>query len=189
MEYADNGTMVNLLKNGAIPEATCRKLFLNICKGLQYLHKKKIAHRDLKLENILLDKDNNPKLTDFSYAITCNKDNFMTKTFCGTLPYIPPELITEDNLRSYDPLAADIWSLGICLYVATNNALPFRTNERKMDETVHAQVAKRWAFKERYASKLSPTLKDLICKLLEPKPKDRPTIDQVLQHEWFKKTD
>jgi len=189
MEFADNGQMSDLLKHGAIPESRCRELFLGICKGLQYLHKNKIAHRDLKLENILMDKENNPKLTDFTYAITCNKDNFMTKTFCGTLPYIPPELITDESSRNYDPMAADIWSLGVCLYIATNNAFPFRINSRNMNEAVEAQMAKRWSFREQYAGKLSPTLKDLVSKLLEPKPKDRPTIDQVLQHEWFKKTD
>lgn len=117
LEYAAGGPLTALLKKGPLPEKRTKELFAKIAAGINFLHGKKIAHRDMKLENILLDAEGDPKLTDFSYSLVCKPaagESYMSKTFCGTLPYLPPEMLNE---LPYDPLAADVWSLVSCLII------------------------------------------------------------------------
>jgi len=126
MDFAIGGSLVDLLKTGhAVSEDKAKEVFADTVKGVAYLHKQRIAHRDLKLENILLDHSEEmqrliSKLSDFSLSIQLSKEkkDSLTKTFCGTLPFMAPEIIEE---KAYNPYKADIWSLGVCLYVLTNN--------------------------------------------------------------------
>ena len=124
MDFAKGGTLVEMLKSGPVPEEKAKKIFAGVLMGLNYMHhKRKTAHRDVKLENILMDWDEQqkeliPKLTDFSYSVQERTDN-LHKTFCGTLPYMSPEVLCG---RDYDPFKADIWALGVCLYLLTNDS-------------------------------------------------------------------
>lgn len=93
MEYAAGGTLTDQLKDGPIPEPRAKELFRKICRGVEYMHNNRVAHRDLKLENILLDARGTPKLTDFSYAVVCTAPSggqFLSRTWCGSLVYMAP---------------------------------------------------------------------------------------------------
>lgn len=134
MEWAPGGTLADLLrKDGPLGESRVRGLMTPIFKAVEYLHDKNYAHRDMKLENILLDRIGNPKITDFSYVIDVSRASApgpkgstlkgLSGTFCGTEPYLSPEILDQ---KPYNPFLADTWAIGICLFVLTNNTLPFK---------------------------------------------------------------
>ena len=134
MEWAPGGTLADTIRrDGPLMESRTRALMTPVFEAVNYLHKLNYAHRDLKLENILLDKRGNPKITDFSYVIDVSKTNStgadkkggpgLSVTFCGTEPYLAPEIM---NHIPYNPLLTDCWAMGVCLFVLTNNTLPFK---------------------------------------------------------------
>src|SRR3982750_3727436 len=97
-------------KNGRkVEEDEARNLFRQAVEGIDYLHKKNIAHRDIKLENILLDESNTIKIIDFGFSIIMQKDKLLN-VFCGTPSYMSPELATK---KDYHGWHADIWALGV----------------------------------------------------------------------------
>lgn len=110
-------------KNGRkLEEDEARNLFRQIVEGIDYLHKKNIAHRDIKLENILLDQSNTIKIIDFGFSILMQKDRLLN-VFCGTPSYMSPELATK---KDYQGWHADVWALGVLLYVFLCGKFPFR---------------------------------------------------------------
>ena len=182
MEYAKNGTMADLLvKKGAFDDELGQIMFRQIVDGLHYMHLNKYAHRDLKLENILLDRNYTPKLADFTLAKNVSKGlTKLSQTFCGTLPYLPPEIMAN---ISYNPLIADIWSLGVCCYVIMNDGLPFSMGDDAM--MYKKQLARNWTFKRRVEHRLSSQCKDIIKKMLEPDVNLRITTAKLLTHPWI----
>ena len=188
MEYTPNGTVADFLRQfRAIPEYVCKPMFSQIVEALHYMHSLWIAHRDLKLENILIDKYGQPKLTDFSYSLVCQKDEMgnliPSRTFCGSLPYIPPEVLQE---HEYDPRVADVWSIGVCLYVMLNDGLPFKFHD--IASMLQCQLTKNWKFKARVATQISDVAKDLVTRMLEPDVKLRITCAEIVIHPWIWKS-
>ena len=90
------------------------KIFIKIFDALFYLHENGITHRDIKSENILLDQQYDPKLTDFGFAQLYDKSNPTLESFCGTFQYMAPEMLKK---KKYQPELVDVWSLGVLLYV------------------------------------------------------------------------
>lgn len=97
-------------------------MFKQIVEGINYCHKINIVHRDIKLENILLDEFKNAKIIDFGFAI-CTPDTSKLKIFCGTPQYMSPEIVSKID---YIGQKADIWSLGILLYCMLCGKFPFK---------------------------------------------------------------
>lgn len=125
MEYADGGELRELVdKHIRLDELRARQLFHQIVSGVDYCHRMKIIHRDLKLENILLDSKGNVKIADFGLS---NSIKFGQKmdTNCGTPSYTCPEQIEK---KEYAGAAADMWSLGVILYAMVCGYLPFEAN-------------------------------------------------------------
>ncbi len=125
MEYLSGlslGTYLKAQPNGKIPEKTCKKIFKQLTKSLAYMHDLHIAHRDIKLENIILDEDLNPKLIDFGFS-TCIQPSDKVKIFCGTPSYMAPEVVER---REYRGETADIWALGVLLFVSLTGIFPFK---------------------------------------------------------------
>lgn len=206
MQYCPRGTIADLLhKLGPLSEPVARGLFGPTIDAVSYLHSLDYAHRDLKVENILLDHDFNPKLTDFSYSVyTGDKqtrarttvqsptNNHQTKksmfktgfsprlneTFCGTLPYLSPEMIRQ---QPYDSKKTDMWSLGVCLYVMLNDKLPFPFNDVR--QMLKKQMTRDYKFKQ--DSNFSSQCKDLIALLLEPDLNRRLTCFDAIKHPWL----
>uniref|UniRef100_A0AC34F6G2 Protein kinase domain-containing protein n=1 Tax=Panagrolaimus sp. ES5 TaxID=591445 RepID=A0AC34F6G2_9BILA len=113
MEYAAGGDLHDYIKKNQITEANAKKLFHQIVTGVQYLHSKKFAHRDLKPQNILLDSNGIVKIADFGLSKAGENDDPMY-TDCGTLGYLAPEVYYQ-AFQGYDGFKADMYSLGIIL--------------------------------------------------------------------------
>lgn len=179
MQYCAFGTIADLmLKMGPLTEQVSRYIFGPTVEAVAYLHSIDIAHRDLKVENVLLDSDYSPKLTDFSYAIDTGKLNTHTETFCGTLPYLSPEVI---SLHVYDAKKTDIWSLGICLFVMLNDKLPFPFEDVK--QMVMKQGNREYKFRTNI--KVSEQAQDLVASALNPDFKKRVSCKDILKHPWL----
>ncbi|KAI8641080.1 kinase-like domain-containing protein [Parasitella parasitica] len=189
-DYCANGSLLNKLKT-PMSEDEARAIFLQLCSGLRYLHEEaKVCHKDLKLENILIDQENNVKICDFGLAI-CQQPvkvnpatnlplspDIVSDLDCaaGSLAYAAPEQIKSAKAISCP--STDLWSLGIILYALVTARLPFQDD---YDLRLQQKV-----LDGRYEmpSNLSTSLQDLIKGCLDPNPKTRFTIHQVLQSTW-----
>lgn len=98
------------------------KIFMQVYSAVKYLHFKKIAHRDIKTENILLDANMNAKLIDFGFSKEYSSEDPMMETFCGSPSYVSPEIIKK---LKYNGEKIDVWSLGVTLYIMLEASEPF----------------------------------------------------------------
>ncbi|KAG8197773.1 hypothetical protein JTE90_006814 [Oedothorax gibbosus] len=186
MELAENGSVIDYVqKYGAASEEMGRMWCKRMCQALRYCHSKGVAHRDLKCDNLLLGKNLELKVGDFGFCcLSVNPrsgDRTYSDTYCGSSSYVAPEVIEG---QPYDPIPADVWSAGVCMYVILNNSMPFDdTNIVQMHE---CQVTRNWRFSDKVAKKLSNSAKNIITHMLEPDPTRRPTMDQVLRCSWLR---
>ena len=155
MAYASGGTMQDYIKrHGPYTESKAKTLFLGMANALDCMHNQEdpVAHRDLKLENILIDGNGTPKITDFSYTRYCKDEsrgqNVLSETYCGTEPFLPLEVLVN---RPYDPILADVWSLGVCLFYMLNGKKPFCGEG---DAMVRAQRTRNYKYISLYDKKL-----------------------------------
>ncbi|XP_077534667.1 testis-specific serine/threonine-protein kinase 6-like [Haemaphysalis longicornis] len=184
MEMACGGDLLEkILRVKRLDEKTSHQFFMQLASALGYLHKHDIAHRDLKCENVLLTTVDVVKLTDFSFARYCsgsdrNKQKELSETYCGSTAYAAPEVL--QGVR-YKPLHADVWGLGVILYVMVTGLLPYEAN------TVLHQVRLQMNRQVRFprALKLSSQLKNLIRGMLEPVVSLRGSMARVVRHPWI----
>jgi serine/threonine protein kinase len=128
MEYASGGELFQQIANtGAMPEAVARGYFQQIATAAAHCHSRGICHRDLKLENILLAEPNSPivKITDFGLAKDEEQHSQPRTKRVGTVSYMAPEVSIASGLAPYNGPAADVWSLGVILYVLVCCDYPF----------------------------------------------------------------
>ncbi|ETB61391.1 CAMK/CAMKL protein kinase [Plasmodium yoelii 17X] len=177
MEYAVNSDLKKYIQknNGYLSEKETYFLFLQIVKGVYYCHSKHIVHRDLKLENILLDENMTCKIADFGLSDFVNVDQNI-KTEAGTKLYIAPEIIFNQT-TNYSVFKLDIWSLGILLFIMTQGYPPFIDVGKDIKYFDHATL--------KYSNDISDDLKDLISLMLNVDPNKRPIIVEILNHRWF----
>lgn len=184
MRNAENGDLLEyVLKKGPISEAQARVWLRQLALAVQYLHNMDIAHRDLKCENALITSNFNLKLADFGFArfVTDARGRRVTSsTYCGSLSYAAPEVLRG---MPYHPKIADVWSLGVILYIMINKAMPFDdTNVRQLHEQ---QMNKRWKFRSKVVDQLSDQVKLLTTNLLEPDVMKRWRVEQIVKCEWL----
>ena len=114
----------HILAHKYLRERDACRLFAQLISGVHYLHQKRIIHRDLKLENLLLDRNRNVIITDFGFANNFgDKRDDLMATSCGSPCYAAPELVVQDGL--YAGSAVDVWSCGVILYAMLAGYLPF----------------------------------------------------------------
>ena len=176
MEFAPGGTLLSYVNaKGGLNEFEAQRLFLQLFRVLRHLHIYHfLVHRDLKLENVLLDAKGNVKLTDFGLAGTYY--NYVMHTFVGTPGYQPPEIIAGSEYNE----KCDVWSLGVCLYAMLMGKLPFQTQTHNF----RALIQEAMTFK--YPSSFSAPLVDLLKRMFEVRPTERPTLLQLQNHPWLK---
>jgi len=132
-------------------------------------------------ENILLNKARTEaKLTDFGFTRSVNEKQTggqkLSETYCGSAAYCAPEVL---KAQPYNALGADVWSMGVVLFVITQNRLPF--GERDTKKLLAQQLASSYKF----VKNIGKPLKELIASHLNPSSSARPTMEEVLAHEWF----
>uniref|UniRef100_UPI00398E6B96 testis-specific serine/threonine-protein kinase 6-like n=1 Tax=Pristiophorus japonicus TaxID=55135 RepID=UPI00398E6B96 len=162
-----------------LSEDVARPYFKQITHAVEYCHLHHIAHRDIKCENILLSADNIAKITDFGFA-TCMKglDSCPCSTFCGSAAYAAPEVLNYDK---YDPFKADIWSLGVVLYLMVTGCMPFDDSDLSKLKELHSQ-----SLQFPPSPFLSDCCQSLINIMLTKNPKQRANVSQIIEHKWFK---
>ena len=123
MEYAGGGDLLQYVKKRKkLSEDEARKIFKQVLFGVAHCHCRSVLHRDVKLDNILLDQNGQIKLCDFGVSRVMPKGHFISEQ-CGTPAYISPEIISEIG---YSGFSADIWSLGVLLYAMVTGTVPFK---------------------------------------------------------------
>mmetsp|Transcript_8467 Transcript_8467/g.16138 ORF Transcript_8467/g.16138 Transcript_8467/m.16138 type:complete len:366 (+) Transcript_8467:26-1123(+) len=178
MEYAGGGELNDILEakpGGLFSEVEAHSMFKQIVAGVEYCHRAKIIHRDLKLENILLDSDGNVKIADFGLSNTIKFGQKMT-SFCGTPAYTSPEQI---ECKDYVGSAADVWSMGVILFNLVCGFLPFEA--RSLPELFWKVPLRLFKF----PSYISKEVADLIDKMLQIDPEERITLGGIRNHPWF----
>lgn len=162
--------------------AEVKNVFQQICWGVCELHEQNIAHLDLKPENILLTSDDKVKICDFGSSFKCNTFNSICYTFTGSDFYLAPEIYGHKN--GFDAKKADIWSLGILLFVILCDCFPFEGNTR--DQLLKSYFTHKISLNElKHVCPNDKACFDLISKLLIHDPNSRPSIDEIMKHEWF----
>lgn len=145
--------------------------------GLGHCHCRSVLHRDVKLDNILMDGEGGIKLCDFGVSRLVKK-NQIIKEQCGTPAYLCPEIILDDG---YEGFYADIWSLGVLLYAMVQGTVPFKANNIA---DLHKLILKGdfdFPFKG-----VSEKVKDLVRQMLVLTPEKRISITEMLNHPWIK---
>ncbi|CRH00829.1 SNF1-related protein kinase catalytic subunit alpha, putative [Plasmodium relictum] len=174
-EYVENGELFDYVVHKLrLKELEAKKFFYEIVCGVEYLHDNYICHRDLKLENILLDKNYNIKIVDFGLS-NFMKNDFL-KTSCGSPNYASPEVISG---KTYLGCEIDVWSLGVILFAMLCGFLPFD------DEDIHDLFEKIKNGIFSIPGHVSYYAKDLIKKILIVDPSKRITVHQIKKHPWF----
>ncbi|MEE6492179.1 hypothetical protein FKM82_016509 [Ascaphus truei] len=174
MEYASQGDLYDYIsERQRLSEQEARTFFRQIVSAVQYCHANGIVHRDLKLENILLDENKNVKIADFGLSNIYHSDRYL-QTYCGSLLYASPEIV---NGKPYVGPEVDSWSLGVLLYILVHGSMPF-------DEQNHKKLVAQiscGAYKE--PSRLSDA-SGLIRWLLMVNPERRASLSEVASHWW-----
>lgn len=184
MELLEGGELLEaVLEKGHYSEDDARICFVQIMKGIMYLHNRGIVHRDLKLENLLLvaPKDiSQIKIADFGLAKNAAA-NAMT-TVCGTPQYVAPEVIRGGRNVQYGP-ACDLWSMGVILFILLGGYPPFYDeSEPRLFDKIRKG---KYDFNDKVWTAISPEAKDLIKGLLVVDPSKRLTCEQVMAHPWI----
>ena len=176
MEYISGGNLQNFVKKRRkLCEKTAKILFRQIIQGIRYIHSRGIVHRDIKLENILLDLNNIIKICDFGVGKLI-KPNTILKDQCGTPVYMAPEILKGNGYKGFP---VDIWSAGVALYIMLSGTLPF--NKDKEHDLEYAILNNN--IKE--IKDISEEGNNLLKNILEKDPNKRFTCNQILEHPWL----
>ncbi|XP_026543560.1 RAC-beta serine/threonine-protein kinase isoform X1 [Notechis scutatus] len=181
MEYANGGELFfHLSRERVFTEERARFYGAEIVSALEYLHSRDVVYRDIKLENLMLDKDGHIKITDFGLCKEGVSDGATMKTFCGTPEYLAPEVLEDNDYGR----AVDWWGLGVVMYEMMCGRLPFysQDHERLFELILLEEI--------RFPRTLSPEAKALLASLLKKDPKQRlgggpNDAKEVMEHRFF----
>jgi len=194
MEFCPGGDLYAAIKKGGMSPSEVECCFKQILTGIQYLHSQGVAHRDIKPENLFFDTKGHVKIGDYGastvYRLPWEATIHMSTGLCGSEPYIAPEQFLG---KPYDARLVDIWACGIVYYCLHFQELPWRAAQPGTDNLYATYVA-ACANSSPTVSACPPTINNLspracrpvIRKMLEPDPRQRWTIEEVMAHAWVK---
>ena len=177
MENVLGGDLLSFIKKrNKLPEKTAKFIFKQLLQSLKYIHNKNIVHRDIKLDNILIDLNNNIKLCDFGVGKYISDNHELLYDQCGTPAYIAPEVVAGEG---YEGFPVDLWSSGVVLYSLLMGSIPFKAqNINELQGLIMSGNYKK-------TTGISKNANDLLNKLLEINPKKRINVEEALNHPWF----
>uniref|UniRef100_A0A0E0DMY9 Protein kinase domain-containing protein n=1 Tax=Oryza meridionalis TaxID=40149 RepID=A0A0E0DMY9_9ORYZ len=170
MELATQGQLYDYVTQlGRLREDDARRIFQQIISGAEYCHHNMVVHRDLKLENILMDSEMNVKIVDFGFS-KFFRHNKVLSASCGSREYAAPELLAG---RKYVGPPVDVWSCGVILYILFCGRLPFDS----ADVSELHRIIKRAEFS--IPPYVPDDARDLISGMLIVRPDKRLTITEI----------
>lgn len=182
MELASGGELFSRVRRqGRLTEGAARRYFQQLVEALRFCHENGVAHRDIKPQNLLLDRSGVLKVSDFGLSALpeqLRKDGLL-HTSCGTPSYTAPEVVSR---RGYGGPMADAWSCGVVLFVLLAGYIPFD------DSNLVALYKKINARDYHFPEWISKSAKSLIHRLLDPNPRTRMSLEAVAETAWFKKS-
>ena len=179
MPLATKGQLYRVLRKfRKFDERTAAQILRETISALQYLHSfnPPIIHRDIKPENLLLNEGGRILLADFGWSNF--SDGGVRKTFCGTPEYIAPEML----LKKGHDTRVDIWSVGVLMFELLAGYSPFVA---KSNQELYQNIRR---LKIQWPKDMQPLAKNLIGKILKLNPLDRPSLQEILDHQWFQQT-
>lgn len=177
-DYCAKGTLLNVLSmDGKLTESYARTLFKKMVEGISYLHSLKFVHRQLTLESILINADDEIKITNFSYSHKLVQYQLLM-TQCGTPIFAAPEIIRN---QPYDGTKADMWSLGVILYTMVAGQMPWDSQKNSV-EMMNQIVNTNYSIPNFFSTYLA----DLISSLLMQQPEQRLSADDCIPHSWIR---
>ncbi|KAG0228715.1 hypothetical protein BGW42_002040 [Actinomortierella wolfii] len=187
IEYASGGELFDhILAHRYLKERDACRLFAQLMSGVHYLHSKHIVHRDLKLENLLLDRNRNIIITDFGFANQFDSSSRdLMSTSCGSPCYAAPELVISDGL--YVGTGVDIWSCGVILYAMLAGYLPFDDDPSNPDgDNINQLYNYILATTLVFPDHISADARDLLRMMLVPDPAKRCNMRRIMSHRWLR---
>lgn len=176
LEYAAKGELYKVLqKEEKFSEEKASRYIASLADALQYCHMKHVIHRDIKPENLLLGAKGDLKIADFGWSV--HAPNNRRQTLCGTLDYLPPEMIEGKDHDS----TVDVWSLGVLMYEFLVGSPPF---EAQGHNETYRRISK---VDLKFPSFISADAKDLMSRLLVKDPRQRLPLDEALAHPFITK--
>ncbi|CAD8122696.1 unnamed protein product [Paramecium sonneborni] len=179
LEYVSGSSLHHLVRKQPerrLEEEIAKRIFKQILDAIQYCHSKNIAHRDIKLENILLE-GLTPKLIDFGFSTSFPIDK-KVKMFCGTPSYMAPEIVTRQEYRGDK---SDVWALGVVLFTMLQGVFPFKGDT---DSELYTRIQ---SGEFTIIHDISKEAIALLYGMLTIDPDERPTVQELLNYPWFKK--
>ncbi|CAL8078445.1 unnamed protein product [Calicophoron daubneyi] len=174
LEYAYYGQMYSELRRlGRFSESRAATYVDQLCDALIYCHKMRVIHRDIKPENLLIGIDQELKLSDFGWSV--HAPSLRRQTMCGTMDYLAPEMVTG---APHDE-RVDHWTVGILCYEMLCGHPPFEHEDS--DETYVCIKNVKYTF----PSVITPPARDLISKILQRRPEDRLSLENIRTHPWI----
>ena len=165
-----------IIRKKRFNEEEALRIFFQLLDAFTYMHKMNICHRNVRTEHILFDKNNRPKIIGFGYSSFYERNKTIEGAY-GSLCYACPEIIDE---MPYNPELADVWSLGVILYVLICGYLPFSDEDDNKNKILISTG------KIDFPKEISNKLKDLLRHMLDKDPNKRYTFQKIVKHPWIK---
>ena len=198
MELAQKGPLVTLNeKNGVFclnknykddiyDEKLMKKWILDIAKGLKFLHENNVVHRDIKSDNILIDKNGNCKIADFGCSIKLknNQADLFSKTE-GNMYFFPPEFVDGKSKKQFGYKPVDIWAFGVSMYTCIFKSLPFLPENRENVVELFREIRESKFDYNKNGVKISKEMEILLGHILDKDPNKRFTAKDIVEYPWL----